>query len=76
LCVCYKVTIRNRIISVAEEPLWLSGSLSGGRRKRQLSHSHNGLALCDSLERTQQRDQAAVAMLLRRPSGHADLAWN
>ncbi len=49
LCVCYKVTIRDRIISVTEEPLWLSGSLSGGRRKRQLSHSYNGLGLCDSV---------------------------
>jgi len=27
LCVCYKVTIRDRIVSVAEEPLSLSGSL-------------------------------------------------
>ena len=49
LCVCYKVTVRDRIISVTEEPLWLSGSLSGGRRKRQLSHSYNGFGLCDSV---------------------------
>lgn len=65
MCVCYKVTIRDRIIPVAEEPLWLSGSLSGGRPKRQLLHSYNGLGLCDSLS----PDKEANARLPLRPPG-------
>ncbi len=59
MCVCYKVTVRDRIISVTEEPLWLSGSLSGGRRKRQLSHSYNGFGLCDSVTKDEPRDLAS-----------------
>lgn len=49
LCVGDKVAILDRIISVAEEPLWPAERLSRGRRKWRLSHPYNGLGLSDSL---------------------------
>jgi hypothetical protein len=48
LCVRDKVAILDRIISVAEEPLWPAERLSRGGPKRRLSNPYNDLGLCDS----------------------------
>ena len=53
LCVGDKVTILDRIISVAEEPLWPAERLSRGRRKWRLSNPYNSLGLSDSHRQTQ-----------------------
>ncbi len=62
LCVCYKVTVRDRIISVTEEPLWLSGSLSGGRRKRSCRIRTTALVCA-----TASRNRGSVGGALRHP---------
>ena len=49
LCVYDNLAILERIISVAEEPLWPPGLFSGGRRNWQLSSSYNRFGLSDSL---------------------------
>src|ERR1019366_9306905 len=64
LCVCHKVTILGRAISVAESPVRPAGSLSRGQPKWLLSNSYKGFGLSDSLRPEHQSARGPSALSL------------
>src|ERR1019366_9499144 len=64
LCVCHRVTILGRAISVAESPVRPAGSLSRGQPKWLLSNSYKGFGLSDSLRPEHQSARGPSALSL------------